>query len=175
MVLERLGGLHYSKTCERSCPLGREDIARLESEIGNRLPEEYAEFLLSYPLGPVRFGKNGIFCRNENGERLFLDTFYSIPDGDACPGRDLRNAFGMEDELVPRHLLPIVDNAIGDYVCIAVAGDRRGAVFSWLHELYDYHGGRPWLQPWELAVAEVALSFSTFFESLEVDPNWDRR
>jgi hypothetical protein len=166
MVLERLGGLHYSKNCEQSRPIGHEDIARLESEIGNPLPEEYAEFLLSHPLGPVRFGKNGVFCRNENGERLYLCTFYSI---------DQLTGLMPEEELVPRHLLSIIDNAIGDYVCIAVAGDRRGAVLSWLHELYDYHGGRPWLQPWELAVAEVAPSFGAFLESLEVDPNWGRR
>jgi len=171
MELERLGGLHYSKHCDRSRPISRNDIAQLESEIGIRLPEEYAEFLLRHPVGPVRFGKNGVFCRNENGERLYLDTFYSITDGGACPGRDLRTAFG--DEMIPPHLLPIIDNAIGDHVCIAVAGDRRGAVFSWQHELYDYHGGRPWLQPWELAVAEVAPSFSAFLESLEVDPKWD--
>jgi SMI1 / KNR4 family (SUKH-1) len=71
MVLERLGGLHYSKHCDRSRPISRNDIARLESEIGIRLPEEYAEFLLSHPVGPVRFGKNGVFCRNKNGERLY--------------------------------------------------------------------------------------------------------
>jgi hypothetical protein len=170
-VVERLGGLHYSEHCQRSRPISLDDIAQLESEIGNRLPEEYAEFLLSYPVGPVQFGKNGVFCRNENGERLHLDTFYSITEGRTCPGRDLREAIG--DEMIPPHLLPINDNAAGDYVCIAVAGDRRGAVFSWQHEFYDYHGGRPWLQPWELAVAEVAPSFSAFLESLEVDPKWD--
>jgi hypothetical protein len=179
MVLERLGGVDYSERCKRARPLGREEIARLESEIGNPLPEEYAEFLLRYPLGPVEFRNRHVFCRNENGERLgFLDTFYSITDSDACPARDLHIKFltETEDEMVPQHLLPIIDNGIGDLACIAVAGDRRGAVFSWLHELYEYDcgsGGRPWLQPWEPAVAEVAPSFSAFLESLEVDPSWD--
>jgi hypothetical protein len=121
-------------------------------------------------LGPVQFGKNGVFCRNENGERLYLDTFYSITEGGACPGRDLWNAF--DEEVIPPHLLPIIDNAAGDSVCIAVAGDGRAGVFSYLHALYDYHGGRPWLEPWELAVAEVAPSFSAFLASLEVDPKW---
>jgi hypothetical protein len=174
-IFEGLGGLYYSENCKRSRPLSREDIARLESEIGNPLPEECAEFLLSYPLGPLEFKNRHVFCRNENGERLsYLDTFYSITDSDACPGRDLRSVFLNTEDLVPRHLLPIIDNGIGDHACIAIAGDRYGAVFTWLHELYEYdggRGGRPWLEPWELAVAEVAPSFNAFLESLEVDPN----
>jgi hypothetical protein len=116
---------------------------------------------------------NRVFCRNENGERLYLDTFYSITDSPACPGRDLLNQFAAEEDCVPRHLLPIIDNAAGDLLCIAIAGDRYGAVFSWHHELYDYGGERPWLEPWELAVAEVGASFSAFLDSLEVDPKWD--
>ena len=134
LLLERLGGLHYRRSpmpFMPSHPVDREDIAQLESEIGNRLPEEYAEFLLSYHLGPVAFGKNGVYCCNENGNRLWLTEFYSIAQ--------LRFQFKML-ELIPRHLLAMNDNAIGDFVCIAVAGDHRGEVFSWERDFYDYLG-----------------------------------
>ena len=53
-IPERLGALHYSKNCERSRPIGRDDIVGLESEIGACLPEEYAEFLLRHPLRACR-------------------------------------------------------------------------------------------------------------------------
>jgi SMI1 / KNR4 family (SUKH-1) len=173
-IPERLGGLHYSKSCERSRPIGRDDIVGLESEIGARLPEEYAEFLLRHPLGPVEFGKKRIFCRNENGRRVFVSTFYSIVEGSACPGLSLWDQFDPLGEMTPRHLLPInLGDACGNNVCIAVTGASEGTVFSWEHELYDYSGERPWLEPWELAVAAVAPSFSAFLESLEVDPSWD--
>ena len=81
IVPGRLGAMHYCENCKRSCPISRLDIAQLESEIGSRLPEEYAEFLLLHPLGPVAFGTNGIFCRNENGRRVWLGEFYSIVEG----------------------------------------------------------------------------------------------
>jgi hypothetical protein len=174
MIFERLGELHYSKNCKRSRPIGPEDISRLESEIGARLPEEYAEFLLRHPMGPVEFVKKGIFCRNENGRRVVVSTFCSIVEGSACPALSLWDQFDPQGEMTPRHLLPInLGDACGNYVCIAVAGDSQGSVFSWEHELYDYSGERPWLEPWELAVAAVAPSFSAFLESLEVEPSGD--
>jgi hypothetical protein len=47
-------------------------------------------------------------------------------DGDRSPAWNLRSAFLNAEELIPRHLLPTIDNGIDDHACIAVAGDRPG-------------------------------------------------
>src|SRR5205823_1992573 len=41
------------------------------------------------------------------------------------------------------YLLPVIDNALGSYVCVAVSGPRRGVVFFWEHELVDYDSKEP--------------------------------
>ena len=103
---------------------------------------------------------------------MFVSTFYSIVEGSACPGLNLWDQFDPLGEMTPRHLLPInLGDACGDNVCIAITGASFGTVFTWEHVLYDYSGGRPWLEPWELAVAAVAPSSAPrSLESLQVDP-----
>jgi hypothetical protein len=170
LATEQLRALRYaSPNCIRSRPLDRDDIALLEYVIDKPLPAEYAEFLLSHPSGPVRFKEKGVFCHQQDGSRIWISSFYSITEGNDCPGRDLQERFKALS-LIPRHLLPIGDNAAGDYVCIAIAGDRRGAIFYWRRADHDFLRNRPSDEPWERAISALAPSFSAFLESLEIGP-----
>src|SRR4051794_35596787 len=78
--IERLGGLHYLPACRNDRPLGPEDLSRLEARVGWPLPREFADFLLRYPFGPVRFPGRVSFTHPRGGT-VELEGFYGLmPD-----------------------------------------------------------------------------------------------
>jgi hypothetical protein len=67
--------------------------------------------------------------------------------------------------LIPAYLLPVIDNALGSYVCVAVSGPKWGAVFFWEHELIDYDSD----EPTDQGVFFIAPSFEAFLDLIEVN------
>jgi hypothetical protein len=162
--IDELGGLHYEAPgpfarSRRIPPITKDDIREFEARLGHRLPDDYAAFLLRFNEGAVRFGKPVRFRvpGNEPPWWVYLDTFYSL---DA-----LWTVYRQHEGLIPAYLLPVIDNALGSRVCVAVSGPRRGAVFFWEHELIDYDSE----EPTDQGVFFVAPSFDAFLDLIEVD------
>jgi hypothetical protein len=162
--IDELGGLHYEDpgpfARSRTAPPTTEaDIREFEDKLGHRLPDDYAAFLLRFNEGPVRFGKPVRFrvTVDEAPEWVYLDTFYSL---DA-----LWTVYRLHGGLIPAYLLPVIDNALGSYVCVAVSGPKRGAVFFWEHELVAYDSE----EPTDQGVFFVAPSFDAFLDVIEVN------
>jgi hypothetical protein len=170
--IDELGGLHCEDPGPYSWsraprPITTNDIRDLEAELGHRLPEDYAAFLLRFNEGAVSFGKPARF-RLTGGELagwIYLDWFHSLLLEDRAPGYDLWTNYRMEQGLIPAYLLPIIGNALGSYACVAISGPRRGAVFFWEHELIDYESE----EPTDEGVFFVAPSFDAFLDLIEVN------
>ena len=77
----------------------------------------------------------------------------------------LWTAYRLHEGLIPAYLLPVIDNALGSYVCVAVSGPKRGAVFFWEHELVDYDSEEPTDQG---VFFESLRCFDAFLDLIEV-------
>jgi hypothetical protein len=162
--IDELGGLHYEAPSpfarsRTKTPTTEDDIREFESKLGHRLPDGYAAFLLRFNEGGVRFGKPVRFRvpGDEPNWWVSLDTIYSL--------EDLWTVYRLHEGLIPAYLLPVIDNGLGSYVCVAVSGPRRGAVFFWEHELIDYDSK----EPTDQGVFFVAPSFDAFLDFIEVN------
>jgi len=162
--IDELGGLHYEDPgpfarSRTTPPTTEADIREFEAKLGHRLPEDYVAFLLRFNEGGVRFGKpvRSRVTENETPEWVSLDTIY--------PLEDLWTVYRLHEGLIPAYLLPVIDNGLGSYVCVAVSGPKRGAVFFWEHELIDYDSK----EPTDQGVFFVAPSFDAFLDLIEVN------
>lgn len=132
--------------------LSEEEVQAFERELGNRLPEDYREFLLRH-----------------NGGRPTPDTC-PIPGHPESP-TDVQVLFGLtrsimtstlawnlemlREEHGPSDTLPIACDSFGHIYCLWVAGRKRGVV-----EYLDRDGDPP-------RFYRVARSFSEFLGSLQ--------
>jgi hypothetical protein len=119
--------------------------------------------LLSHPFGPISFRRGVDFPLPEGG-RFYVDAFYCIP-----PAEDEvrpNNPYFLRkdaEELVPAWLLPIGCNAMGDFVCLELEGERRGGIAVWDHEMYSYESD----ESMDDCIIPVASSFDAFLDVLE--------
>ena len=148
-------------------PIPSGALEKFEAEIGQRLPEDYREFLIRC---------NGGYAR---GYVQALDPKGLRPD--ACVnhigGFRKENHFSLawarliyqsEEELrIPSALLWIMDDPCGNAICVGISGEHRGQVFLWDHEL------EPDPSEWDGSVATagnielVADSFDYFVAGLQ--------
>src|SRR3954470_16861076 len=170
--IEELGGLHYEDPGPYSWsraprPITADDVRELETKLGHRLPEDYAAFMRRFNEGPFRFAKPVQF-RLPGGElpgSIALEAFHFPLLEDRAPGYDLWTNYRDQQGLMPAYLLPVIGDALGSYVCVAISGPRRGAVFFWEHELIDYDRQ----EPTDEGVFFVAPSFDAFLDLIEID------
>ncbi|HKY58607.1 MAG TPA: SMI1/KNR4 family protein [Aeromicrobium sp.] len=128
------------------------EIAALEARLAAALPEAFRRFLedrgggkpipnqaLGESAQPLGVGVNRFFTVEELTER--------------------HKDFGQR---IPGDLLAIADTEGGNLVCVAVDGDRTGAVYFWDHEL-EVGEGEP---PSEANLTPLAADFERFLECL---------
>jgi hypothetical protein len=136
-----------------------DEVERIEQALaGGRLPEDYRRFLLTHnggspePAGFVLAGPPGPYQDSE------VQWFLGIGD----PDYDLEDWFATyrgPEARMPAELLPIAVDPGGNVICLAVAGERRGAVFFWDHEEESDPPGWSNVHP-------IADSFDAFLEGL---------
>jgi hypothetical protein len=125
-------------------PLSETRLAAFEAELGIALPEEYRAFLLQHNGGVpsrVTFDVPG----EDGGERPF-HCFFAVHDGpwdDSTPegsqGFPLQAALAdFRDETGRDDVLPVGKDWSGSYVCIGLAGDDRGRVLYYDHEMEQF-------------------------------------
>jgi hypothetical protein len=112
-----------------------QDIQEIEKEIGCKLPDDYADFLIHYGGSFIYSAMYPFPSPFFNGVQGGVERFYSIP----MVGREFRVSSGLhalmlsdrEEELVPANLLPISDGLGQNQICISLYGADQGHVY-WL-------------------------------------------
>jgi cell wall assembly regulator SMI1 len=128
-------------------------VKKFEGRLGETLPPDYRAFLLSDNGGDPR----AEFWVPHWGVWDYLNSLYGV---------------GLEDEfeaiepvlerhehlLLPEHVIPIGDDPGGNKVCLGIAGERRGRVYIWDHEVDPEEGD---------FLFELAPFFSAFIDRLK--------
>jgi cell wall assembly regulator SMI1 len=147
-------------------PLRREDITRVERQLGVIFPEDYRRFLLRYNGGRPKPDLFRIEAAGPEWDDI-MNWFYCINPG------DMYGLVENNDELLrsrmPPELIAIGDDPLGNQICIAVKGSKKGSVYFWDHENEAPDGEEPW---WE-NVYLLADTFEKFVDSLYGDSTVD--
>jgi hypothetical protein len=121
---------------KKSPPAPEKKIARLEAEIGAKLPEDYRRFLAQcnggfvggalWYQGPTPEGRTAEAGIHHIGGFREEDHF-SLESARECYQDD-------DEPRIPRELLWIMDDPFGNAICLGVSGPYRGRVYFWDHE-----------------------------------------
>ena len=128
-------------------PANQMDIFNLEEQIGNSLPHDYRQFLLSANGGSQPFKETFPIPGEGTGVIQVLFGFY--------PGYDnLVEVISRHDFIFPQ-AIPIARDLCGNHIILALTESIFGKVYWWNHELQPGGiGQEPIL---------IANSFSEFF------------
>jgi len=112
--------------CER--PTTLKEIAKFESLINAKLPEDYKQFLLKHNGGhPVTNGFKLIKPINEKTNEAGISWFYALYNGDVSNITDqfYRTREESLDEIIP------IGYDSGGKICLGIAGEYYGKVYYW--------------------------------------------
>jgi hypothetical protein len=141
---------------ESARQLSRDDIRRVESIMGIRLPKEYAVFLLKHNGGrpiPNGFPIDGLANNPFGMIHFFLGIDNPV---EVC---NIDWSYEVLNGRIPSNLLPIADDPGGNAICLSLFGDDAGAVVFWDHAAEH-------LPPTYANIYRIADSFTEFIESL---------
>src|SRR5580658_1299073 len=113
---------------DRKMPPAPSDALRqFETLLGERLPEDYREFLIQcnggYARGYVQFrgptpeGHSADACVNHIGG-FRNESYFSLEAS--------RENYQTDDLRIPRELLWIADDPFGNAICLGISGEHRG-------------------------------------------------
>ena len=116
-------------------PAPLNSLDRFESQIGQRLPEDYRDFLLrcngGYAAGAVVFqgptpeGHAADACPNHIGGFREEGHFSLVA---------ARENYQTDEVRIPEALLWIMDDPFGNAMCLGLTGQHRGRIYFWDHE-----------------------------------------
>jgi hypothetical protein len=119
----------------KSPPAPMDAVERFEATIGQRLPDDYREFLLrcngGYGCGYVQFGgptpegRAADACVNHVGG-FREESYFSLVSA--------YEIYQKYEVRIPKALIWIADDPFGNAICLGVSGPHRGRVFFWDHE-----------------------------------------
>ncbi|HEV7406713.1 MAG TPA: SMI1/KNR4 family protein [Chthoniobacteraceae bacterium] len=148
---------------EKKPPLPVPVLLALEEGIGERLPEDYREFLIACNGGSL------------GGRLWFYKAGSVLPD--AAPhhvgGLRPEPPFSLLARLhalhgrIPIDLMWIMDDAFGNAICLGVAGELHGRVYFWDHEKEPAAGAWDGRLDTAVNVRLLAGSFTEFVAGLE--------
>ncbi len=150
-------------------PLPEAEIVAFEKEIGTSLPQEYRAFLQAVNGGWVG-GALLITGTTSDGEPIDSDLHH-IGGLRAEPDMDLRNQRATyQDWLarIPRDLIWIMDDSTGNAICLGIAGEARGKVYFWDHELEPDLDETDGTIEGMGNISLIAHTFATFLSGLQL-------
>lgn len=120
---------------DQKSPLTEAVVADFESEIGAALPADYRAFLLANNGGSSDHDRFTVRWstppHSDPITREVLDYFRSLGEG----ALDMRKALRAFSGRVPDGALPVATDPFGNQILLGLAGDHRGRVYFWLHDL----------------------------------------
>lgn len=147
-------------------------LEKFEALVGERLPEDYREFLVrcngGYAAGYVQYhgptpeGQSADACVNHIGG-FREESYFSLESS--------RENYQTDEIRIPKDILWIADDPFGNAICLGIIGKHRGRVYFWDHE------NEPDPDGWDGQVESagnidlLANSFKEFVTGLQrVDP-----
>ena len=113
---------------ECESPTNLEEIAKFETLIKAKLPDDYKKFLLKHNGGhPVTNGFKLIEPINEKTNEAGISWFYALYNGDVS---NITKQFHRTREQLPEELIPIGYDSGGE-TCLGIAGEYYGQVHYW--------------------------------------------
>lgn len=156
------------KLFDSAAPLTRNEIGKLEKQLGVSFPEDYVAFMLrnngGEPENDWLFDFHDGVTERDNTS--VIRGFYKIylHDDDAPSYDDLVKICNTmwEEKTIGKDMISIADDPGGNPICMCVAGENYGKVFFCDHEFEDINTGY-------LFMSEIAPSFSAFIDKLYPD------
>jgi len=139
----------YHKT-----PITKKEIEEIERDLKISFPQEIQDFYLKNNGG--RYDKN-LFEHEDDGYKIH--NFLSLKHGPGTIESAFKSAF-LDNELMPKNLVPFAIDAGGDFFCFSIADEDFGAIIFFDSEYYD--------EP-DRCLVPLADSFSDFIAQLIVD------
>ena len=165
-LVELLAALEH-----KSPPAPLDALKRFETTIGQRLPDDYRDFLLrcngGYGCGYVQYleptpaGHAADACVNHVGG-FREESYFSLESS--------YENYQQYEVRIPKDLIWIADDPFGNAICLGICGAHRGKVFFWDHER------EPDPEQWDGRVETagnidlLANSFSEFMAGLQKVP-----
>lgn len=113
-------------------PALQEDIDKVESEWGVRLPSEYTDFLREWNGGVFCDERDPIFDTGENYRELVL--LYGVgpypAEGVHLLSQSSQEGYGFR-ERVPDRFLAIGHGQPFEKICMSIKGEDKGKIFFW--------------------------------------------
>lgn len=153
---------------DSAAPLTREEIDRLESQLGVSFPEDYIEFILKNNGGEPEedwlFDFNDGVSESENTSVIRGFYKFYLHEDDSPSYDDLVKICNTmwKEKAFGRDMVAIADDPGGNPICMCVSGENFGKVYFADHEFEDTKTGY-------LFMSEVAPSFSAFMDKLYAD------
>lgn len=134
-------------------------LRALEERLGVSLPSDYRAFLQKYNGGiPVPGG----FWITEGSDGSSIHQFYGLHDGPDWLQLDI---YSSAERGIPKDLLAIGDDGVGNTICIEVSREEQGRIFFIDHDLHPFH------EPESLAgITKIVDSFQEFLSALKELP-----
>lgn len=136
----------------------------LEDALGVPLPADYRAWLQDNGGGvtedDLKYGTDDLSV--EERTHPVVTIFFGL--GVADRELDLGGARGVCDRRLPPEVTPIATNDAGDLVCLALAGEHAGSVWSWAHEEESADG------PSWAGLTRVTDGFTPFVDGLRAVP-----
>ena len=142
-----------------------DDINALESRLGKKIPDDYAQFLIKYN------GGSPIECMIDfDGNKLNISGnsigyFFGLKRKS-----DLINKLENMSHILPELALPIADTPGGNYFILSLNNNTYGKVFYKDHEIEDSFDFKDDENNLPESMVLVANSFSEFLDKL-YDPD----
>lgn len=133
-----------------------ERIAEVESCLEIIFPTDYKQFLLQHNGG---YPEPGTFTIGHGPEESQISYFFSIQEDETS---NLLEMIKLTKGQIPRNMLPVAYDDVGNLILLGVSGDQTGQVYFWDHEQEngnDRNNGKA-------SLSFLADSFKSFLESL---------
>jgi hypothetical protein len=106
-------------------------LEEFEREIGDRLPDDYREFLLECNGGVIARRNDGVL---HHPTTCPVDSFWGLHEDRPGARRSLRCWFQLLRGRLPEGLLEISSDPFGNPLCIGLSESCRGRICYFLHE-----------------------------------------
>lgn len=136
-------------------PITEADLDAFESRLGQRLPADYRQFMLSQNGGrPIP----NYLPSNPN---VGIGVFFCLTSDDQDDS--MAQMLDVYSDRYPPRMLPIAESAGGNLICLSLTGDDENSVYFWEHEM-ESDEGEP---PREDNLEKIADSFADLLENLD--------
>jgi hypothetical protein len=112
------------------------DINAIEEFIGLVFPNEYKEHLLKYNGGQC-YPNVFKFIENDYKSDSMIDWFLAIYDGKDDNLKEYIKIYKIDQNRLPKHILPISHDPGGNLICISCGEKDYGFIYFWDHEKED--------------------------------------